>query len=34
MKSFPNPPTGVPEVIYSVVYLLSSFWPEAIETDK
>jgi len=34
LKSFPSPPAGVPEVIFAVVYLMASFYPEAIEVDK
>ena len=33
-KSWANPPGGVPEVFSACIYLLASFWNEAIEIDK
>lgn len=32
-KSWANPPTGVPQVFESCLYLLAGFFPEAIEVD-
>jgi len=33
-KTFATPPSGVPEVFISTIYLLAGFFPEAIEIDK
>ncbi|KRW98533.1 P-loop containing nucleoside triphosphate hydrolase [Pseudocohnilembus persalinus] len=33
-KSYTNPPSGVGEVFSACMWMLSGFWPEAIECDK